>query len=76
MGTMIQRHQLNEADFRGDRFLDHPVDLKGNNDLLSLTQPEIISKIHESYLLAGSDMSDQGASQPMAIFEVSVRFLR
>jgi 5-methyltetrahydrofolate--homocysteine methyltransferase len=56
MGTMIQRHQLGEADFQGDEFLNHPVSIKGNNDLLSITQPEIIAEIHRSYLEAGADI--------------------
>ena len=56
MGTMIQRHKLGEADFRGDQFKDHAVDLKGNNDLLSLTRPDIIAGIHRQYLEAGSDI--------------------
>jgi len=56
MGTMIQRYKLEEADFRGDLFQDHPKDLKGNNDLLSLTRPDIISEIHRQYLEAGSDI--------------------
>ena len=56
MGTMIQRHKLSEEDFRGERFKDHPTDLKGNNDLLSLTQPQIIQEIHHQYLEAGSDI--------------------
>ena len=56
MGTMIQSHNLSEADFRGDRFADHPQDLKGNNDLLSLTKPEIIANIHRAYLEAGADI--------------------
>jgi len=56
MGTMIQRHKLSESDFRGTRFKDHPHDLKGNNDLLSLTQPEIIKGIHRAYLEAGADI--------------------
>ena len=56
MGTMIQRHKLSEEDFRGERFKDHATDLKGNNDLLSLTQPEIIQEIHHQYLEAGSDI--------------------
>ena len=47
MGTMIQRHKLTEKDFRGERFKDYPHDLKGNNDLLSITQPEIIKDIHQ-----------------------------
>jgi 5-methyltetrahydrofolate--homocysteine methyltransferase len=56
MGTMIQRHVLEEADFRGERFKDHKYPLKGNNDLLSITQPEIIKDIHRQYLLAGADI--------------------
>ena len=56
MGTMIQRHNLQEADYRGERFKDHPHDLKGNNDLLVLTRPEIIGGIHRAYLEAGADI--------------------
>ena len=56
MGTMIQRHKLDEAAYRGERFADWPSDLKGNNDLLSITQPEIIQDIHEEYLKAGADI--------------------
>jgi 5-methyltetrahydrofolate--homocysteine methyltransferase len=56
MGTMIQRYKLEEADFRGDRFQDHPVPVKGNNDMLSITQPQIILDIHKEYLEAGSDI--------------------
>ena len=56
MGTMIQRHKLGEADYRGERFADWPSDLKGNNDLLVLTQPEIILDIHARYLEAGADI--------------------
>ena len=56
MGTMIQRHDLQESDFRGDRFNDHPKDLKGNNDLLSLTRPDIIREIHKLYFEAGADI--------------------
>ena len=56
MGTMIQRHKLTEEDFRGEKFKDHPSNLKGNNDLLSLTQPNIILDIHREYLKAGSDI--------------------
>ena len=54
MGTMIQGEKLGEADYRGDRFVDHPSDLKGNNDLLSLTRPEVIASIHKRYLEAGA----------------------
>ena len=56
MGTMIQRYKLNEEDFRGDRFKDWHQDLKGNNDLLSLTRPDIIEAIHLQYLEAGADI--------------------
>ncbi|MDX8405848.1 MAG: methionine synthase [Mariprofundus sp.] len=56
MGTMIQRHQQEEADYRGERFADWASDLKGNNDLLNLTQPEIIQGIHQAYLEAGADI--------------------
>ena len=56
MGTMIQKHKLSEDDFRGPRFASHPVDVKGNNDILSLTQPEIIKDIHLQYLAAGADI--------------------
>ncbi len=56
MGTMIQKHQLSEEDFRGQRFKNSSIDLKGNNELLSLNRPEIIYDIHRQYLLAGSDI--------------------
>ena len=56
MGTMLQRHQLSEEDFRGERFADHPKDLRGNNDLLSLTQPDIVRDIHRAYFAAGADI--------------------
>jgi 5-methyltetrahydrofolate--homocysteine methyltransferase len=56
MGTMVQRWKLTEADFRGERFADHAVDLKGNNDLLVLTRPDVIRAIHEQYLDAGADL--------------------
>ena len=56
MGTMIQRHQLQEYDFRGERFKDHAVLVRGNNDLLCLTRPEIILGIHRAYLEAGADI--------------------
>jgi Methionine synthase I (cobalamin-dependent), methyltransferase domain len=56
MGTMIQRHTLEEADFRGERFKSHPHPLKGNNDLLSITRPDIIKDIHRQYFEAGSDI--------------------
>lgn len=56
MGTMIQRYQLTEKDFRGERFKDHPSDLQGNNDLLNLTRPDIIKAIHTEYMDAGADI--------------------
>ncbi len=56
MGTMIQQYKLTDEDFRGSRFINHPSDLKGNNDLLSLTRPDIIQNIHEQYLEAGADI--------------------
>ncbi len=56
MGTMIQQYKLSEADFRGTRFEDHAKDVKGNNELLSLVRPDIISEIHKQYLQAGSDV--------------------
>ena len=56
MGTMIQEFKLDEEDFRGERFRDHPKALKGNNDLLSLTRPDLISGIHRSFLEAGADI--------------------
>ena len=56
MGTMIQQYKLSEADFRSKRFADHPKDVKGNNELLSLTRPDIILEIHKQYLAAGCDV--------------------
>ncbi|WP_213297868.1 homocysteine S-methyltransferase family protein [Paraburkholderia sacchari] len=56
MGTMIQRYKLDEAAYRGQRFADYSRDIKGNNELLSITQPHIISEIHEQYLAAGADI--------------------
>src|SRR6056297_517462 len=56
MGTMLQNAQLDEADFRGERFQDWPSDLKGNNDLLALTCPDLVRGIHRDYLEAGADI--------------------
>ena len=56
MGTMIQRHRLAEADYRGERFRDHAGSLKGNNELLQITRPDVIRSIHEAYLKAGADI--------------------
>ena len=67
MGTMIQRHELGEADFRGERFADHPQDLAGNNDLLSLTRPDVIREIHGAFLEAGSDIIETNTFSGTAI---------
>jgi len=56
MGTMVQRLRLGEADFRGELFRDHPIDLIGNNDVLSLTRPEVVATVHREFLEAGSDI--------------------
>src|SRR5687768_53126 len=56
MGTMIQRYKLEEKDYRGERFKNWHTDVKGNNDLLSMTQPKIIEEIHQQYLEAGADI--------------------
>lgn len=67
MGTMIQRHQLKEEDYRGDRFKDWPSDVKGNNDLLCITQPDIIIGIHKQYLEAGADIIETNTFSSTAI---------
>jgi len=67
MGTMIQRYKLDEAGYRGARFRDHPRDLKGNNDLLVLTQPHIISEIHNAYLEVGADIIETNTFNAQAI---------
>ncbi|MCB9081307.1 MAG: methionine synthase [Lewinellaceae bacterium] len=67
MGTMIQRYRLTEADYRGVRFADFHRDLKGNNDLLSLTQPQIIGEIHRAYLEAGADIIETNTFNANAI---------
>jgi 5-methyltetrahydrofolate--homocysteine methyltransferase len=67
MGTMIQRYALTEADFRGERFADHPRDLKGNSDLLVLTRPDIIGAIHREYLKAGADIVETNTFTSTAI---------
>src|ERR1044071_5001073 len=67
MGTMIQRYKLSEADYRGERFKDWPSDIKGNNDLLCLTQPQIIKEIHKQYLEAGADIIETKSLNSKAI---------
>lgn len=56
MGTMLQQYNFTEEDFRGERFKDYPTPLKGNNDLLSITQPEAVKEVHRKYFLAGADI--------------------
>jgi 5-methyltetrahydrofolate--homocysteine methyltransferase len=67
MGTMIQRYKLTEADFRGERFMDHPHDLKGDSDVLVLTRPDVISAIHHEYLAAGADIIETNTFGATAI---------
>ena len=71
MGTMLQRHRLQEADYRGTatspRFADWPTDLKGNNDLLVLTQPELVADVHRQYLAAGADILETNTFNANAI---------
>jgi len=67
MGTMVQAHSLSEADYRGERFRDHPRDLKGNHDLLSLTRPEVIEAIHRAYFEAGADIVETNTFSSTAI---------
>jgi len=67
MGTMIQRYKLDEKGYRGERFKDFSRDLKGNNDLLVLTQPKIISEIHNAYLEAGADIVETNTFNAQAI---------
>ena len=66
MGTVIQRFSLDEADYRGVRFADWPSDVKGNNDLLTLTQPQIIEGIHDRYLAAGADIIETNTFNSIA----------
>ncbi|XP_022408818.1 methionine synthase isoform X1 [Delphinapterus leucas] len=67
MGTMIQRHKLSEDDFRGQEFKDHARPLKGNHDILSITQPDVIYQIHKDYLLAGADIIETNTFSSTAI---------
>src|SRR5258705_4611551 len=67
MWTMVQRHKLDEAAFRGERFRDHGHDLKGNNDILCLTRPAVIAGIHDAYLDAGSDVIETSTFSATAI---------
>ena len=73
MGTMIQRRGLTEADFRGERFRDHPHDLQGNNDLLALTQPDVIAAIHDEYLEAGADIIETNTFSGTSVAQADYR---
>ena len=73
MGTMIQRHNLSDEEFRGTKFKDHPNDLKGNNDLLSITQPEIIKEIHREYFNAGADIIETNTFNASAISQADYK---
>src|SRR5476651_110679 len=77
MGTMIQRYQLEEKDFRGDRFRDHPSDLKGNNDLLNITRPDVIKAIHAEYLDAGADIIETNtfSTQVISLADYHLEYL-
>ncbi|GAB4377854.1 MAG: hypothetical protein Kow0075_07060 [Salibacteraceae bacterium] len=74
MGTMIQRYALSEQDFRGPRFSDHPVSLRGNNDVLSLTRPDVVEEIHRAYLDAGADIIETNTFSSTTIAQADYRF--
>ena len=76
MGTMIQRHKLTEDDFRGERFKSHPKELRGNNDMLVLTRPDIILEIHEQYLEAGADIIETNSFSGTTIAQSDYRSSR
>jgi 5-methyltetrahydrofolate--homocysteine methyltransferase len=73
MGTMIQRYRLGESDYRGERFADHPADLKGNNDLLCLTRPDVIREIHRGYLEAGADILETNTFNATRVSQADYR---
>ena len=73
MGTMVQGYRLEEADYRGGRFATHGHDLKGNNDLLSLTRPDVIAEIHRAYLDAGADLLETNTFNSTAISQADYR---
>ena len=70
MGTMVQDYSLTEEDFRGDRFRNHPNDLKGNNDILCLTRPEVVGDIHKAYFDAGADIVETNTFSANAISQL------
>jgi 5-methyltetrahydrofolate--homocysteine methyltransferase len=73
LGTMIQDCRLSEADYRGERFADHPQDLRGNNDLLVLTQPGVIRRIHSEYLAAGADVIETNTFNSTSVAQADYR---
>jgi 5-methyltetrahydrofolate--homocysteine methyltransferase len=73
MGTMIQRHHLVEADYRGERFKNHSHDLKGDNDILAITRPDVIRGIHEAYLEAGSDIIETNTFSSTSIAQADYK---
>src|SRR5262249_20167674 len=73
MGTMIQRYRLTEADFRGTRFTGHGYDLRGDNDLLVLTRPDVIAAIHREHLAAGSDIIETNSFNSNAVAQADYR---
>jgi len=74
MGTMVQRYKLTEADFRGERFRNHPRELKGNNDVLVLTRPDVIGEIHRAYLEAGADIIETNSFSGTVIAQADYAF--
>ena len=73
MGTMVQRYNLTEAQFRGERFKDFGKDLRGNNDLLSITRPQVIREIHAQYLEAGADILETNTFNSTAISQADYK---
>ena len=75
MGTMIQRYKLAEEDFQGERYKSHTHELKGNNDILVITRPDVISEIHTAYLEAGADIIETNTFNGTSISQVSLSFI-
>src|SRR5690606_40671410 len=73
MGTMLQRHRLDETAFRGERLRDHPAELRGNNDILCITQPGIVRAVHEAYLEAGADIIETNTFNATAVSQRDYR---
>ena len=73
MGTMIQRHKFQEADYRAERFKDHPIDLKNNNEALMLVRPDVIEDIHRQYLEAGADIIETNTFNANAVSMIDFR---